>query len=591
MNTMIDYKTFKLLVYCMNTADLSQRKISKALDISLGTTNFLIKTCMQSKLINNNYQLTKSGENALEPYKVENAIIMAAGLSSRFVPLSYTRPKGLTVVKGEVLIERQIRQLQEAGIKNITIVVGYKKELFFYLKEKFNVDIVINSEYASRGNYASIYCVKERLSNTYICSSDNYFSENIFSAYNYQPFYFAQYQKGHTDERCVITDSNNKITKTYLDGQDSWILLGPAYWDKNFSGAMIPYLKNCYEISHYKMALWEHVYNDNMNSLPPLYVKKLHPCIYEFDNIDELRKFDPQYLQNCDPQIFNNICKVLNCKADDLSDFKLIEEGQTNNNFTFMCNKSKFVYRHTSKFTKSIIDRNNEAKIEKYLKDIQIESGTLYIDGEYGWKVSKWFADKGCDFDNAKHLEQCIETLQTLHNGKAQNFAGIDYVKQINNLHTLLSRDSSLYKGFFDELYPNVRRLIDYLKKDNWKKCLIHNDINEENFLICEDGIKLIDWEYAGIGDPGFDIVRLIIKTDDGINNTDMVLDRYFNGEYGTEEKAHVLACGSVAYYYWLLWAIYLESNGRNLEQSILDWYQIVKKYGRKAVELYEQIQ
>ena len=42
-------------------------------------------------------------------YKVENAVIMAAGLSSRFAPLSYEKPKALITVKGEVLIERQIR--------------------------------------------------------------------------------------------------------------------------------------------------------------------------------------------------------------------------------------------------------------------------------------------------------------------------------------------------------------------------------------------------------------------------------------------------------------------------------------------------
>lgn len=65
----------------------------------------------------------------LRPYKVDNAIIMAAGMSSRFVPLSLEKPKGLLEVRGEVLIERQIRQLQAAGIDDITVVVGYKKEI------------------------------------------------------------------------------------------------------------------------------------------------------------------------------------------------------------------------------------------------------------------------------------------------------------------------------------------------------------------------------------------------------------------------------------------------------------------------------
>ncbi|WP_288155380.1 NTP transferase domain-containing protein [uncultured Sharpea sp.] len=59
-------------------------------------------------------------------FKVDNAIIMAAGTSSRFAPLSYEKPKGLVEVKGEVLVERQIRQLREAGIEDIVLITGYK---------------------------------------------------------------------------------------------------------------------------------------------------------------------------------------------------------------------------------------------------------------------------------------------------------------------------------------------------------------------------------------------------------------------------------------------------------------------------------
>ena len=74
-------------------------------------------------------------------YRVENAVIMAAGTSSRFAPLSYERPKGLITVKGDVLIERQIRQLKESGINDITVVKGYKAEEFQYLKEKFGIQL------------------------------------------------------------------------------------------------------------------------------------------------------------------------------------------------------------------------------------------------------------------------------------------------------------------------------------------------------------------------------------------------------------------------------------------------------------------
>ena len=49
----------------------------------------------------------------------KNAVILAAGKSNRFAPFTYEKPKGLFVVKGERLIERQIKQLKEAGVNEI----------------------------------------------------------------------------------------------------------------------------------------------------------------------------------------------------------------------------------------------------------------------------------------------------------------------------------------------------------------------------------------------------------------------------------------------------------------------------------------
>ena len=109
-----------------------------------------------------------------------NAIIMAAGMSARFAPLSFERPKGLLRVKGEVLVERQIRQLQKAGVSDITLIVGYKAEMFSYLKEKMGVEIVMNEDYYRYNNISSLMRVVDRIDNTFICSSDNYFSKNVF---------------------------------------------------------------------------------------------------------------------------------------------------------------------------------------------------------------------------------------------------------------------------------------------------------------------------------------------------------------------------------------------------------------------------
>ena len=70
------------------------------------------------------WELTGEGKRLLKGYKVDGALIIAAGFGSRFVPLTFETPKGLLEVFGERMIERQIGQLHEAGVTDITIAVG-----------------------------------------------------------------------------------------------------------------------------------------------------------------------------------------------------------------------------------------------------------------------------------------------------------------------------------------------------------------------------------------------------------------------------------------------------------------------------------
>ena len=182
-------------------------------------------------------QLTDQGLEEIENYRVDNAVILAAGLSSRFVPISYERPKGLLKVRGEVLIERQIKQLQAAGIKEIFVVVGYKQESFYYLEEKFGVHLVINKDYSTRNNNASLMLLREHLGNTYVCSSDNYFEKNPFEKYVRRAYYSAEYAQGPTTEWCLKEDADGRITGAEIGGHDAWYMIGDAYFDRKFSQA------------------------------------------------------------------------------------------------------------------------------------------------------------------------------------------------------------------------------------------------------------------------------------------------------------------------------------------------------------------
>ena len=111
---------------------------------------------------------------------VRNAIILAAGYGMRMVPADREIPKGLLEVYGEPLIERLIKQLQEAGISEIYVVVGYKKEKFEYLIKRYGVKLIFNAEYAEKNSLYSLKAAAGYLSDSYIIPCDVWCKRNPF---------------------------------------------------------------------------------------------------------------------------------------------------------------------------------------------------------------------------------------------------------------------------------------------------------------------------------------------------------------------------------------------------------------------------
>ena len=186
---MLTKAQFDVLVTLASAPEPSQRRLAQAAGVSLGSTNKAVHELLDGGLVtgrDGDIAITEAGRTALAPHRVRGAIILAAGMGRRFVPLSFERPKALFRVRGEVLIERLIRQLREAGVEDIHIVVGPMKESFYYLEDMLGVHLVQTNEYATRNNHASLFAAREFLGNTYVCSSDQYYDENLFHTYEYR---------------------------------------------------------------------------------------------------------------------------------------------------------------------------------------------------------------------------------------------------------------------------------------------------------------------------------------------------------------------------------------------------------------------
>ena len=275
-----------------------------------------------------------------------NAIIIAAGTSSRFVPLSFEKPKGLIEVKGEVLIERQLRHLHEAGIDDITIAVGYMAEKFAYLADKYGVKFVQNEDYSRDNNTSSMIRVLDRLSNTYICCSDQYYEKNPFLQDLHESAYAALFAKGETKEYCLDLDDIGQIQNVHIGGSDDWYMAGYAYFNKDFSNAFSKILKEEYQYEKMRQMYWEDVYIKHLHNLPLMHVIKFADGdVVEFDSLDELREFDTSYVENTRSSLLKYICYQMHCNQRDLKSFKKVNE-QLGMAFQFQFNADNYLFKN-----------------------------------------------------------------------------------------------------------------------------------------------------------------------------------------------------------------------------------------------------
>lgn len=272
---------------------------------------------------------------------------MAAGTSSRFAPLSYEQHKAMTVVRGEVLIERQIEQLKQAGVPEIYLVTGYKAEQFDYLVQRYGVKLLHNPEYLTRNNNSTIWTARPVLGNSYLCSADNYFAQNPFEPEVDDAYYAAEYAEGHTAEWCMEEDEQGYISSVTVGGERAWYMMGHTFWSEEFSQRFIKILEDEYDLPQTADKLWESIYMEHLDVLKMRIRKYAPDVIFEFDTLDELREFDPSYVDDTRSVLIKRVAAELGVAESDITGAGPLKADSTEAvGFVFDCAGSRYAFRY-----------------------------------------------------------------------------------------------------------------------------------------------------------------------------------------------------------------------------------------------------
>ena len=295
-NNSLSKKQFDILTFLVKRSQkANQREISDSVGMSLATANRTIAALTELGYLDG-YRVTQQGYEALEPYRVRRAIILAAGFGHRMVPITLNTPKALVRVRGTRIIDTLLDALVDAGIEEIYIVRGYLGEQFDQLLYKYPmVKFIENPIYNESMNISSAMCARHLLQNAYVLEGDLLLKQpSLIQKYQYCSNYLGVPVKISNDW-CIQT-KNNVITGVTVGGTDCHHMYGLSYWDAEDGAKLFEDIRSVYEQPGGKERYWDHV---PLTYCKDHYRVEVRPCsfddITEIDTYAELKAQDPTY--------------------------------------------------------------------------------------------------------------------------------------------------------------------------------------------------------------------------------------------------------------------------------------------------------
>ena len=569
---------------------VNQRDLAAKCGCSLGMINRGIKNLIEEGYLDSGVRLTRKAAEEMTAHRPKSAIILAAGFGMRMVPINLNTPKALLEVHGERLIERLIRQLHEAGIRDISVVVGYMKDAFEYLIDEFGVRLIFNEEYASRNNLKSLDLAVRKISNCYILPADLWCEKNPFAERELYSWYMVG---DKTDEDSTVrVNRRGELVKT--EGrEDGNAMIGIAYLTGQEAVMLREQVSLLCADPKNDDAFWEEALF--AEGSPAVYARVASGDeVVEINTYEQLRELDADS-NHLHSDALNVIAEVFGCDLMDITDIQVLKKGMTNRSFLFSVKGEKYIMRIPGEGTDQLIDRRHEAQVYRTIAGHGLCDDVVYINPENGFKITKYLEGiRVADADSVPDLERCMKKLKAFHQMKLKVDHSFDLFGQIEFYESLWNGAPSVYRDYA-RTKEQVLTLKSYIDWHAGERVLTHIDAVPDNFLFCkgadgEEDLQLTDWEYAGMQDPHVDLAMFSIYSMYDKWQIDRLIDIYFEGECPKETRIKIYCYVAVCGLLWSNWCEYKRSLGVEFGEYSLRQYRFAKDYYRYATEEMNQI-
>jgi thiamine kinase-like enzyme len=234
-----------------------------------------------------------------------------------------------------------------------------------------------------------------------------------------------------------------------------------------------------------------------------------------------------------------------------------LDGGITNKNFKVEVGGDAYVIRITGEKTELLgINREFEYLANKLAGEYGIGPEAVYFIRPEGYLVTRYLDSRPLpvqEITTNENIKKVASVLKKIHSmppieGKFDIFKVIeDYTLTVKEYKVEFPHD-------FEWISARAKDAENSLSKYPYTPCLCHNDLLNANFLF-DGNIRILDWEYAGMGDVFFDLANFSVHHQLTDEQDRWMLECYF-GEVSPQAWGRLKILKSMSDFREAMWAL-----------------------------------
>lgn len=233
--------------------------------------------------------------------------------------------------------------------------------------------------------------------------------------------------------------------------------------------------------------------------------------------------------------------------------------GLTNHSYRVTLSNDDVVFRLAGEGTDALIDRQAEQVATKLASRLGIESDILYFDKE-GTKISRYIENAITlspeTIKKTENIKLVAEVLSKLHHSGVDTGVVFDVKQTAEDYEAFIIKSGVPLFFDYQQQKDKVLEYISQYQLTHSAQVPCHNDPLSENWIRSGQKMYLIDWEYAGMNDPLWDVADVSIEAGYSVKEDQLLLETYYGKQPTISQRQRFVVNKIMIDYLWSLWGL-----------------------------------